>query len=434
MKLFHSFPLISLMRFATRFTLRDFVNPIARKPILTFLPLFLLLASSLIGKEVFRRIDWSRRRLTTKEQGFCLNFHWSRDSKSILLLRETKSKRYSVWIVDFASGKMRKIMEDGNYISFSPRWTSLWSHDNRYIAMVEKEKPILKIWIVDVRNNQRKLLTENGYDVNSISWSPRELKLVYTVDKVGYGRTSDYVVYLYDLSLGVSKEIYKGGYALRFSPDGRFLLIHSCYTDEKNETRWGLVSVDVETLKTSVLVEKNASGAADWSPDGKKIAYHTYPDFEIWLLHLDGGIRKKEKLASNSDWPLFSPDGEYLAFLGYGLSKPRLDLEVAQNLCVLELKTGKVRQITFNGTCFNVGFNPRRSDLIAYMSLTTSAQKGKLYLYELKEGKRFSISNKEIPLNINGSLNGIWDWSPDGRYIAYIQDGELWIAGPFISK
>jgi len=209
MKLFHPLPIISLMRFAVRFALGYFVNRIARKPILTFLPLFLLLASSLIGKEVFGRSDWSRRRLTTKEQGFCVNFHWSRDSKSILLVRETKSKRYSVWIVDFASGKRRKIMEDGNYILFSPRWTSLWSYDSRYIVMVEKEKPILKIWIVDVRNNQRKLLTENGYDVNSISWSPRELKLVYTVDKVGYGRTSDYVVYLYDLSLGVSKEIYK---------------------------------------------------------------------------------------------------------------------------------------------------------------------------------------------------------------------------------
>jgi Tol biopolymer transport system component len=430
MKPFYSLPLISLIRFAIRFT-RYFVNRIARKPALTLLPLFLLLASSLIAKEVWGRGDWGRRRLTTKEQGFCLNFHWSRDSKSILLLRETKSKGYSVWIVDFASGKMRKIMEDGNYILFSPRWTSLWSHDSRYIAMVEKEKPILKIWIVDVRNNQRKLLTENGYDVNSISWSPSELKLVSTVDKVGYGRTSDYVVYLYDLSLGVSKEIYKGGLALRFSPDGRYLLIHSCNMDEKNETRWGLVSVDVETLRTSVLVEKNASGAADWSPDGKKIAYHIYPDFDIWLLHLDGGIRGKEKLASNSDWPLFSPDGEYLAFLGYGLSKPRLDLEVAQDLCVLELKNGKVRQITFNGVCCDVGFNPRRSDLIAYITLTTSVEKGKLYLYKLKEEKRFSISNKEIPLNINGSLTGIWDWSPDGRYIAYIQDGELWIAGPF---
>jgi len=234
--------------------------------------------------------------------------------------------------------------------------------------------------------------------------------------------------------LASAKKYIKGGLALRFSPEGRYLLIHSCNTDEKNETRWGLVSVDVETLKTSVLVEKNASGAADWSPDGKKIAYHIYPGFEIWLLYLDGGIRKKEKLASNSDCPLFSPDGEHLAFLGYGLSKPRLDLEVAQDLCVLELNTGKVRQITFNGTCFNVGFNPRRSDLIAYMSLTTSVEKGKLYLYKLKEGKSISISNKEIPLNINGSFTGIWDWSPDGRYIAYIQDGELWIAGPFIRK
>ena len=275
------------------------------------------------------------------------------------------------------------------------------------------------------------MLIEKGYDVNSILWSPTELKLVYTVDKVGYGRTSDNVVYLYDPLLGVSKEVYKGGDALYFSPNGRFLLIHSCYKDEKNETRWGLVLADVQTLKTSVLVEKDASGAADWSPDGKKIAYHTYPGFEIWLLYLDGGIKKKEKIASNGDWPSFSPDGEYVAFLGYGLSKPRLDLEVSQDLCVMDLKTGTWKQVTFDGVCCDFRFNPKVSHLIAYVSLTTSVEKGKLFLYKLNKVEKVVISEKELSLFNTSYFSPPWSWSPDGRYIAYIQEGELWIAGPF---
>lgn len=140
--------------------------------------------------------------------------------------------------------------------------------------------------------------------------------------------------------------------------------------------------------------------------------------------------KKEEKVLSWGDGPIWSPDGRYIAFIGYGLSKPSIEEEVAMDICLLDLKTRKPRQVTFNGVSSDFAFNPKSSDILAYISCTTSCLKGRVFLYFLKENKSIRLSSREVR-TFEANPVQVYDWSPDGRYIAYIDGGELWIAGPF---
>ena len=59
--------------------------------------------------------------------------------------------------------------------------------------------------------------------------------------------------------------------------------------------------------------------APTWSPDGKKIAYHTYssvPDWAVYRNTIDGGEgeRVAETTVKRGGFPAWSPDGTEIAF------------------------------------------------------------------------------------------------------------------------
>ena len=67
--------------------------------------------------------------------------------------------------------------------------------------------------------------------------------------------------------------------------------------------------------------------APTWSPDGEKIAYHTYspvPDWAVYFNTIDGG--EAERVAEvgihPSGFPAWSPDGTEIAFSSSSSSIP----------------------------------------------------------------------------------------------------------------
>jgi Tol biopolymer transport system component/predicted Ser/Thr protein kinase len=108
-----------------------------------------------------------------------------------------------------------------------------------------------------------------------------------------------------------------GGVSL--SPDEH----HAVVTTSNNTNTRDIYSIDVDTgIRQRLTFGPPDSYGAVWSPDGKRIAYHTDtpPKRGIWLMSPSGSPREpllelsgRAGLGFPSDW---SPDGKYIALVG----------------------------------------------------------------------------------------------------------------------
>lgn len=104
-----------------------------------------------------------------------------------------------------------------------------------------------------------------------------------------------------------------------FSPDGSQILFAS--GRETDTGRYDLFVMNATGAKQKRLLDwpDSLEWGANWSPDGKHIAFITTRDFnwEIYVINADGSgepvnVSRDDKLDSYSSW---SPDGRWLAFV-----------------------------------------------------------------------------------------------------------------------
>ncbi len=116
-------------------------------------------------------------------------------------------------------------------------------------------------WRPDGTNVQR--LTQNEFGESGSIWSPDGDKIAFTSDIDG-----DDDIYIMNADGSDVKQITdnpQSDWYPIWSPDGEKLL----FTYDK----WSLYMVNADGSDQRILVDKHDSGNADWSPDGRKIAY-----------------------------------------------------------------------------------------------------------------------------------------------------------------
>src|ERR1051325_3183287 len=123
------------------------------------------------------------------------------------------------------------------------------------------------------------------------------------------------------------------------SPDGRTLAV------DLQGSIWTLPAAGgTATRITDVF---NDARQPAWSPDGKTIAFFAYRDggYDLWAVAPDGsGQHQLTWGASDDRDPVFSHDGTRIAFD----SDRGNPLGSDYNIFVLDLRDGKIRQLTSN--------------------------------------------------------------------------------------
>ena len=225
-----------------------------------------------------------------------------------------------------------------------------WMNDSKHIAFLSNESGSMQLWTMKDDGTARTRLTDREGDISDFSFSPDERKVLLVAD-VKYGkRTADIHPDLPKASgIIVNDLMYK-------------------HWDEWVQTVPHPFVADIEggklTNERDILKDepyespmKPFGGIEQlaWSPDGKTIAYtcrkktgkeyalSTNSDIYFYDLESGKSVNKTEGMMGYDQNPVFSPNGEWLAWEsmehdGYESDKSRL--------FVMDVKTGEKKDIS----------------------------------------------------------------------------------------
>ena len=187
-----------------------------------------------------------------------------------------------------------------------------FSSDGQWIAYVSV--PEQALWRSKADGSQRIQLTGSSMVAALPRWSPDGTEIVF----MGRTPSTNWRAYLIPSGGGAARELLPGaeiGYDPNWSPDGKsvVLTLHEGGTPGALSSGLGIVTVDVESRKSSPLPGSAQLFSPRWSPDGKWIAAIT--DDSQKLVLFDRATQQWTDLVNMPmGYPSWSHDGQYLYF------------------------------------------------------------------------------------------------------------------------
>jgi len=226
--------------------------------------------------------------------------------------QESEKKYSNLWIVPTAGGVPTQFTV-GDHVDSHPRW----SPDGDRIAFLSnrKDEKQSQLYIIPFQGGEARQITEMKGEFGAIDWSPQGDRIL-----CGFRKKDEEVVEREQdekkKKLGVvSRHINRVFYKL----DGQGYLPRE---------RWHLWVVEVESGETRQITDGDVHDEVDpsWSPDGQQVVYVSNyaqdPDLEPDLIDLyivsarGGEPRRLGTPVGPNRLPVFSPDGESIAYLG----------------------------------------------------------------------------------------------------------------------
>ena len=334
-----------------------------------------------------------------------------------------------LYITGLKGGQARKLTSDKGYEMF-PRL----SPDGKYIAFTGQYDGNTEVFVIPSQGGE-----------------PKRLTFTATLDRDDLGDR-----------MGPNNIV------IGWTPDSKNILFRTRQFTF-NDFTGQLMTVPVEGGDAVEIPLKNG-GFASYSPDGKKMAYnYVFREFRTWKRYQGGmaddirvfdfDTKKSEKITDHKRQdiiPMWSADGRKIYFIS--------DRDDIMNLYVYDLNTKTTRQLTFNKD-YDIKFPALGGNQIVYeyggdlYRFDTQSEKASKIPVEINNdqnwsrpewkdvsrqistidvapggerivlsarGDIFTLPAKEgITYNLTNSSNAndrYPQWSPDGKWIAYISD------------
>jgi TolB protein len=192
-----------------------------------------------------------------------------------------------------------------------------WAPDGERLSFVSaREGGNSEIYVMDADGSGQRRLTHTSLYEFFLAWSPDGKRIAYSASDSDYNAT----IWMMDADGSARTQLASGAFP-SWSPDGE-RIAYTAYFAERSylavmnadgSERRGLgdASLIRRFTNTAELSEQPA-----WSPDGKKIAFASMEDGEIYAMNVDGSGRTRlTDIPSYEHWPpTWSPDGKRIAF------------------------------------------------------------------------------------------------------------------------
>jgi Tol biopolymer transport system component len=171
------------------------------------------------------------------------------------------------------------------------------------------------VYLLDMQSRQLRQLTQVNGSVNqNLSWSPdsRHLLLTGALDKT---LPDPGGVYLVDVQSGAFHRLpYENIHnesSPAWSPDGRQIVFKGSLPWDAMQTF--VINRDGSNLRSHELMVNSWSTQLHWSPEGDRLALDSF-DKGIYIFHISADAITSEPLSSFGWSPVWSPNGEMIAF------------------------------------------------------------------------------------------------------------------------
>jgi dipeptidyl aminopeptidase/acylaminoacyl peptidase len=294
--------------------------------------------------------------------------HWIVYTVTTTDLRSNR-RRSDLWLQSAEGGLAQRLSDD----TLGGR-SARWSPDGRLVAYINSRGGTPQIWTYDVAFRTRRQLTNLSTGADGVIWSPNGRMLAFVSDVYPDCANDDCNRRRADADAA------RPSRARIF--DG-LLFRHWNTWEDGLRSHLFVVSADGGPAR-DLLVGKDydtpvppfgGSEQYAWAPDGKTLAFTTKlathdqawsTNLDIYTVRTDGGepVLVTDSMPGAESNPLFSHDGQYLAFL----SQARAGFESdRQRLMVKDLRSGQVREVPRNwdDNILEFAFVPGGHDVVA---------------------------------------------------------------------
>lgn len=207
-----------------------------------------------------------------------------------------------------------------------------------------------------------------------------------------------------------------------WSPDGRWI----AYTHFSNDTTHPSGIYIVDTSGTEVIPLLRGCSNPDWSPDGDFIAFEFSRN--VYIAQMDS-TEKITQLTFNwhSFEPSVSPDGEWIAF-NISVTNPGYD---TSGLNVIN-KDGNNRRWIVGGCQHDYAPDGLKFTFARGVSVKPGISHAEIFISDINGGNITQLTDNGYDTGMRGYSSGVLDntqpsWSPDGNFITWQHDWEVWI-------
>jgi dipeptidyl aminopeptidase/acylaminoacyl peptidase len=270
-----------------------------------------------------------------------------------------------------------------------------WMKDNEHIAFISNESGSTQIWMMKADGSERKQLSNQEGGINDFMFSPDEKKILF-ISNVKYGETTKDKYPDLDKATGIIVKdlMYKHW------DEWVQTVPHPFVADFKQDKLENIKDVLKGEPYESPMKPFGGIEQLAWSPDSKTIAYtcrkKTGKEYalstnsDIYFYNIETGVteNKTSGMMGYDQNPVFSPDGNWLAWEsmehdGYESDKARLFL--------LNLKTGEKKDLSaqFDQNCNGLSWS---NDSKSIYFVSCRHGETQIYRADMADGKIVPIT------------------------------------------